>query len=92
MERVVARENMLAALKRVERNGGAPGVDGVPTERLRDHEAGGGAGIQEYPRLPGGTVTAQGQRAEECGRPPMAATVPRVQLLQEPGSSHSHGG
>jgi len=36
MERVVARENMLAALKRVERNGGAPGVDGVPTERLRD--------------------------------------------------------
>lgn len=36
MEQVVARENMLAALKRVERNGGAPGVDGVPTERLRD--------------------------------------------------------
>jgi len=36
MEQVVARENMLAALKRVERNGGAPGVDGLPTERLRD--------------------------------------------------------
>lgn len=36
MERVVARENMLAALKRVEWNGGAPGVDGIPTERLRD--------------------------------------------------------
>ena len=36
MERVVARENMLAALRRVERNGGAPGVDGIPTERLRD--------------------------------------------------------
>jgi group II intron reverse transcriptase/maturase len=36
MEQVLARENMLAALKRVERNGGAPGVDGVPTERLRD--------------------------------------------------------
>ena len=36
MEQVVARENMLAALKRVERNGGAPGVDGIPTERLRD--------------------------------------------------------
>ncbi|QGP90818.1 Reverse transcriptase [Neomoorella glycerini] len=32
----MARENMLAALKRVERNGGAPGVDGIPTERLRD--------------------------------------------------------
>ncbi|SHJ60947.1 hypothetical protein SAMN02745219_02936, partial [Desulfofundulus thermosubterraneus DSM 16057] len=36
MEQVVARENMLSALKRVERNGGAPGVDGIPTERLRD--------------------------------------------------------
>jgi len=36
MERVVERNNMLAALKRVERNGGAPGIDGIPTERLRD--------------------------------------------------------
>lgn len=36
MEQVLARANMLAALKRVERNGGAPGVDGVPAERLRD--------------------------------------------------------
>nr|PZN39076.1 MAG: group II intron reverse transcriptase/maturase [Bacillota bacterium] len=36
MEQVLTRENLLAALKRVERNGGAPGVDGVPTERLRD--------------------------------------------------------
>ncbi|GAF26021.1 retron-type reverse transcriptase [Moorella thermoacetica Y72] len=36
MEQVVTRENMLAALKRVERNGGAPSVDSTPTERLRD--------------------------------------------------------
>jgi RNA-directed DNA polymerase len=36
MEQVLTRENLLAALKRVERNGGAPGVDGIPTERLRD--------------------------------------------------------
>jgi len=36
MEQVVERQNMLAACKRVERNGGAPGVDGIPTERLRD--------------------------------------------------------
>ena len=36
MEQAVARENMLGALNRVEQNGGAPGVDGVPTERLRD--------------------------------------------------------
>ncbi len=27
---------MLAALKRVEQNKGAPGVDGIPTENLRE--------------------------------------------------------
>ncbi|MGI9862771.1 group II intron reverse transcriptase/maturase [Moorella naiadis] len=32
----MAKGNMLAALKRVEKNGGAPGVDGIPTGRLRD--------------------------------------------------------
>ena len=36
MEKVVARQNMLAALKRVEQNKGAPGVDGIPTENLRE--------------------------------------------------------
>jgi group II intron reverse transcriptase/maturase len=36
MERVVERNNMLAALKRVEQNGGAPGIDGIPTEQLRE--------------------------------------------------------
>jgi len=36
MEQVVARENMLRALRRVEQNRGAPGVDGVTTEQLRD--------------------------------------------------------
>lgn len=37
LEQVVAKDNMMAALKRVERNGGAPGVDGMTTESLRDH-------------------------------------------------------
>lgn len=37
MEQVVARENMLAALRRVERNGGAPGVDGMSVDDLRAH-------------------------------------------------------
>ena len=36
MEKVVARENMRAALKRVEENKGAGGIDGVQVDELRD--------------------------------------------------------
>jgi group II intron reverse transcriptase/maturase len=36
-EQIFSRENLLAALKRVERNGGAPGVDGMTTAELADH-------------------------------------------------------
>lgn len=36
MEKVVARENMWAALKRVEENKGAGGIDGVQVDELRD--------------------------------------------------------
>ena len=41
----MARENMLAALKRVERNKGAAGIDGIPTEGLRDQLR------KEWPRV-----------------------------------------
>ncbi len=34
MERVVSRSNMLAATKRVRRNKGSPGIDGVTVEQL----------------------------------------------------------
>ena len=37
MERVVARENVVAALKRVQKNKGSPGIDGMTVEELRDH-------------------------------------------------------
>lgn len=37
MESVCERENMRKALKRVERNGGAPGVDGMKTTQLRGY-------------------------------------------------------
>jgi len=37
LEKVLSRENLLQALKRVEANGGAPGVDGMETKELRAH-------------------------------------------------------
>jgi group II intron reverse transcriptase/maturase len=37
MEQVVDGENAARALNAVIRNGGAPGIDGMTTERLRDH-------------------------------------------------------
>jgi RNA-directed DNA polymerase len=37
MERVVARENPLAALARVKRHGGSPGVDGMSVEALPEY-------------------------------------------------------
>lgn len=36
-ERVWERQNLLAALERVERNGGAAGMDGMPVEELRPY-------------------------------------------------------
>jgi group II intron reverse transcriptase/maturase len=36
-ERVWERQNLLAALKRVEQNGGAPGIDGMTVEELRPY-------------------------------------------------------
>jgi len=37
MERVLVRDNLLAALRRVEHNGGAPGVDGMTVQDLRPY-------------------------------------------------------
>jgi RNA-directed DNA polymerase len=37
MESVVERENLIAALRKVERNGGSPGIDGMSVEQLRDY-------------------------------------------------------
>ena len=36
-ERVWERQNLFAALERVERNGGAPGIDGMAVEELRPY-------------------------------------------------------
>lgn len=36
-EQIFSRDNLMAALKRVQSNGGAPGVDGMTVEELPDH-------------------------------------------------------
>lgn len=36
-EQVLERQNLLAAFKRVEANGGAPGIDGMTVEELRPY-------------------------------------------------------
>ena len=36
MERILSRENLLSALKRVERNKGSHGVDEMPVQNLRN--------------------------------------------------------
>lgn len=37
MERILSRENLLLALKRVERNKGSHGVGDMPVQNLRQH-------------------------------------------------------
>jgi RNA-directed DNA polymerase len=36
-ERIISRDNLMAALRRVQSNGGAPGVDGMRVEELPEH-------------------------------------------------------
>ena len=47
MERVVARENAIAAFKRVRRNKGSPGIDGMAVEDLERHLSEHWAAIRE---------------------------------------------
>ena len=37
MESVVERQNLITALRKVERNGGSPGIDGMRVETLKDY-------------------------------------------------------
>lgn len=47
LEMILSRENLMAALHRVESNKGAPGVDGLTVEHLRGHLAAHWAAIKE---------------------------------------------
>jgi RNA-directed DNA polymerase len=53
MEEVCSRENMLEAYKRVKRNKGSPGVDGLTVQKLLDHLKGHWKNIREQLLLGG---------------------------------------
>ena len=67
IEQVVRRENLVAAHARVVRNGGAPGVDGMPVDDLmlycRQHW------VRIRKQLLGGTYTPQPVRRVEIPKP-----------------------
>jgi len=67
MEQVVRREAMLAAYKRVVRNGGVPGVDGMSVDDLWTHCREHWARVRE--ELLGGTYVPQAVRQVEIPKP-----------------------
>jgi RNA-directed DNA polymerase len=67
MEAVVAKANMSAAYKRVKKNQGAAGVDGMTTEALGDHLRRHWPVIKE--KLLAGTYIAQSVRRVEIPKP-----------------------
>ena len=67
MEEVLRRENVLAAYKRVVRNGGAPGIDGMTVDALMPHCREHWARIRE--ELLGGRYTPQPVRRVEIPKP-----------------------
>ena len=67
MEEVVRKENLIRALKRVRANKGAPGVDGMTVDQLRDHLREHWTRIRE--QLLSGTYMPQPVRVVEIPKP-----------------------
>jgi RNA-directed DNA polymerase len=67
MEEVVRKENLIRALKRVRANKGAPGVDGMTVDQLRDHLREHWTCIRE--QLLSGTYVPQPVRVVEIPKP-----------------------
>lgn len=67
MEEVVKVENIKEALRAVKENGGAPGVDGMTTEELREHIKRNGAKI--WKRLLSGEYRPSPVRRKEIDKP-----------------------
>ncbi len=67
MESVVTQENATVAWRAVQRNGGAPGIDGMTTEELRDHVRQHGETIRA--KLLAGTYVPSPVRRVEIPKP-----------------------
>jgi RNA-directed DNA polymerase len=66
-EQVIEKENLLRALKRVEANGGAPGVDGMTVEALRPYLK--AHGLEVRAALDTGSYRPSPVRRVEIGKP-----------------------
>ena len=87
-ERVWERQNLLAALERVERNGGAPGMDGMTVEELRPYlkenwlEVREALDQQSYKPSPVRRVEIRGKAARDTDRlGPLSPTSDRTGAL-----------
>ncbi|MFL8939352.1 group II intron reverse transcriptase/maturase [Rossellomorea oryzaecorticis] len=67
LERILSRENLALALKRVERNKGSHGVDGMPVQNLRAHLHTHWASLRE--EIQSGTYQPQPVRRVEIPKP-----------------------
>jgi RNA-directed DNA polymerase len=106
MERVVSRPNLQAALKRVRKNKGSPGIDGMTVDELGDHLRAHWTALREQMRA--GTyqplpvkqqlIPKSGGGIRKLGIPTVLDRFIQQALLQvlqpmlDPGfSQHSHG-
>ena len=79
MEQVVRRENATAAWLAVKRNGGAPGIDGMTTQQLRDH-------VRKHWE----TIRSQAAGRDVCAQPGAAGGNPQAQR-RDTAAGHPDG-
>jgi RNA-directed DNA polymerase len=68
LERILSPDNMLEALKRVEANKGAPGIDGMRTDELRNY-------ILSHP----GELSNAVRTGRYCPKPVKRVTIPKAE-------------
>jgi len=68
LERILSPDNLLEALKRVEANKGAPGIDGMRTDELRDY-------IRQHP----GELTSAVRSGRYKPSPVKRVTIPKAE-------------